>query len=231
MKYHLKPYTLSKNKGSYKAELHQGDTYNLDQLIDYMAGQNKGVSKAQCAAVMEVLTQSVIEILKMGGSINTPLFKASLHVKGLFETQHQKFDAKQHSVQASFTAGIKVKKAMQKVSPERTTKELVKPEIKRVNDVQSNTQDSKLSLGGLCILSGYRIKVNQSQIDEGIFLINSRTLEEVKIENLIENIPSSIYVIIPKGLDKGSWRLEIRARMRNSHELRIGIFKNLLDID
>ncbi|MBU0637274.1 MAG: DUF4469 domain-containing protein [Planctomycetes bacterium] len=67
--------------------------------------------------------------------------------------------------------------------------------------------------GGLLELRGFRLKFNNDQPDEGVFLRPAAGGAEVRADNCLEVFPKRVLGIVPAGLT-GPQRLIVRRRTR-----------------
>jgi hypothetical protein len=231
MKYHLIPYRIGKEGESFKAMAHASHHYDLKELADYIDKQSQGVSAAEVLAVFQALQDTIPQLLKSGGTINTPIFNASLAIAGVFTDPKEKFDAAKHEVRVSLAVGKALKKGLEQVKVERTNAPSNKASISEVLDMFTDTANTRITPGQLLMIYGYRLKFDASQKDEGLFLFNRQTGQHVQIAQvpLISN--KRIYAMMPAALAPGAWELEIRVRPRNNSSISSTVFEHTLSVE
>nr|VFJ66723.1 MAG: protein of unknown function (DUF4469) with IG-like fold [Candidatus Kentron sp. DK] len=79
---------------------------------------------------------------------------------------------------------------------------------------------------------GYRLKFDPAKADEGIFLVPAETGggKEARITQVQKNKPGQLIFLNPPNVKKGDYHLEVRARMRDSGEIRIGRLDAILTV-
>jgi hypothetical protein len=105
------------------------------------------------------------------------------------------------------------------------------PEIKSVYDLKSQERNSQLTPGHMFEISGSKLKLEQLQADEGIFLINVADNSEIKIEHIHIDRPSKLSGMLPDTLPSGSYTLVVRNRQGGNKSLSNGVFNEILVVN
>ncbi|MDR8392506.1 DUF4469 domain-containing protein [Aliifodinibius sp. S!AR15-10] len=71
---------------------------------------------------------------------------------------------------------------------------------------------------------GELLKIDPEDPDQGLFLVASDGAE-TKVEEFVENSPSKLGFRVPEGLASGEYTMEVRAKLHNTNELRVGTLK------
>ncbi len=90
--YSLIPNHLTDDPSDYMAVVQDQQTRTMDDIIDEMADRGSTVTKADILSVMEDYQAVLAKFLSNGDRINTPLFKTSASISGVFEDQTNNFD-------------------------------------------------------------------------------------------------------------------------------------------
>ncbi|MDD4489517.1 MAG: DNA-binding domain-containing protein [Paludibacter sp.] len=92
IKYALAKNQMASDKPNFVANVSCMDNISFDDLLNKMVEEGTGLTRPQAMAYFERLTQTVISLLENGCTVNTPLFKVRLTIKGVFETADDYFD-------------------------------------------------------------------------------------------------------------------------------------------
>jgi hypothetical protein len=95
-------------------------------------------------------------------------------------------------------------------------------------DLDSNTWDSTVTPGGLGRLNGHRLKFDQADPQQGVFLVTANGTEN-RVELLAKHTPKELIFRVPAGLASGDYRLEVRA-IFGLADLRRGALKATLSV-
>jgi hypothetical protein len=86
------------------------------------------------------------------------------------------------------------------------------PRLTNVLDHRSKTSNELLTPGGAVQLEGRRLNFDESDPEQGVFLINTVSQVAVRIELVMHNKPSLIWFEVPQTLPPGTYHLEVRTK-------------------
>lgn len=105
------------------------------------------------------------------------------------------------------------------------------PMIESVYDLKTQAYDDVLSPGHMIELRGNRFKVNMEEPDEGIYLIYEADGTATRLEQIHNNLPSTLTAMLPEGLAAGDYSLEVRTRLIGNSKLLTGVFTKTLSVN
>lgn len=230
LEYALFENNLTTDPNDYVAIPQNAVTKNLEDIIEMATGKGSTVTKAEALAFMEEFGYAIESLLKDGNSINTPLFKLNVRITGVFNGLNDSYDSNRHAVKVYANAGSRFKDINKKIDLKKVTASRPMPLIQDFKDVISNTHNDVLSPGGVGQLTGSRLKIDDTDPTQGIFLVAALGGSETKITTLVRNKPADIIFTIPTGLAKGEYSLEVRIKLQNTKELRIATIDDTLTV-
>lgn len=228
IKYALFPNHLTSDPDDYMAIVQDQDSKDKEAIIDEMIGRGSTVTKAEALSVLEEFEAAVERALDQGHSINTPLFRISASIKGVFYEQDH-FDKSKHYVKLNVTPGARIGEIAEKLAVEKVDAKAAVPFIQNFKDIASDTTNEIMTPKGVGEITGSRLKIDESDPAQGIFFIDVDGKEK-KSETLIRNKPANLIFMLPTGLAKGPCTVEVRAVYKNNKELRIGRLSSPLQI-
>lgn len=218
-KYYLTNNHLTENN-NFMAIAAPGKSKNLDDLIKIILMQNSNFSETTVRAVVNELIKSIEFWVEEGHSINTPLFNLAPSISGVFEEANEDFDPGKHKINLNLTTGTRLKALQERLRVERIDGTALLPKINHFKDISSKTHSSIATSGKPALIKGSRLRFNEEDVQQGIFLINDAK-KEFKVTDIIEHAPSKVSFLLPT-LAKGTYTLVLRSDM-NSKTLREGM--------
>jgi len=154
-------------------------------------------------------------------------------IKGVFNGPGDTFDPARHHIDVGANPGSELREAIRAAA--RVEKvEAVKPAPNPVEyrDVGSDTTNDSVTVGNIGQLTGSRLKYDDKEADEGIYLIADSDGTTTKVTTLQKNKPSQLVFLVPN-VATGAHHMEVRARMgsgTSSRELRVGRLDAVLTV-
>ncbi len=93
----------------------------------------------------------------------------------------------------------------------RTKSRLNVPAINGVYDYSTKLYNQQLTSGNMGRITGRYLKFDPEDLQQGIFLTNEQE-EEIRIEQIADNLPSRLTFIWPSQLPNGTFRVQVRVR-------------------
>jgi hypothetical protein len=222
IKYALYENQLTSDPDDCMAVTQPDRTYTVEEVIDFMRSRGSTVTKAEALSVLEEYAVAIEQILGLGGTITTELFNLSVSIKGVFTNKNDSFDAKRHVVRVNITPGTRLKKLPPMLQVEKVTADKPMPTPLNFKDINSDALNETLTAGGVGQLSGSRLKIEETDATQGVFLIHNSTGTETRVAKIIRNKPAELLFMIPAGLASGDYTLEVRVVFKGTKELRRG---------
>ncbi|MDZ7693878.1 MAG: DNA-binding domain-containing protein [Balneolaceae bacterium] len=119
LNYYLAPNRITSDRDEYLAVSVDREGYKIEQVYERMTRQGSTLTKAEALAAFEEVMQCIIDIVKEGNSVVTPLVNILPSLSGVFEDEDDRFDPGRHQVRMNVTAGLRLQAAATEVSPEK----------------------------------------------------------------------------------------------------------------
>jgi hypothetical protein len=221
LKYSLFPNKLTGNN-DFRAVMQERNPLSIEDLADQIVKPGSTVTKAEFLAMNEEFFLAVLQVLHSGGAVNSPLFNIKLGITGVFTSEDDGFDASRHEVIINLSPGVRLKNEFGKVDLEKVPAVSPQAQLKTLYDYVSDTTNITLTSGGTARITGQGLKVDLSDVTQGIFFVKVGTGEEVKVTRVVDNLPKELGFMVPANLSTGTWRVEVRNKPGDVLELRKG---------
>ena len=199
-----------------------------EDVINLMIGRGSTVTKAETLSVLEEYTLALLQLLKDGHAINTPIFNLSPSVKGVFTSPDQPFNPAVHSVKINITTGARLREIGKQVTVEKVKGASPQPDLEYLEDLGSGTRNEELTPGNIAQVRGSRLKFDAADPQQGIFLVAADGAE-LKVATVARNKPAQLDFLVPP-LAPGEYRLEVRAAIYKTVEIRKGALQAALTV-
>jgi hypothetical protein len=225
--------SLTTDPNDYYATVQIAGTADLDTIAARISENGSVLAKADILAVLEASASTIATLLTEGQRVNFGgVCDLVPTIQGTFSGQTDSFDPSRHRVTVGGGPGYRVRSTVEDTASVAKV-EGVKPAPSPIayRDFQSNTENDILTPGSIGTLVGYRLKINPTAADEGLFILNGTTGAVVtRIANFQKNKPAELVWLNPlaAALPAGNYRLEVRARLRGGDELRSGTLSQII---
>jgi len=226
-------YTLHENHllsdpGQRVARVRRHDPLGLEALADQIIQRGSTVSRADILSVLEDYHAAIENLLRLGMSINTPTANFRVGIQGIFEGDEDGFDPNRHRAMARVSAGRRLRRGLEHCEVVKDEVPILMPKPLTYADIVSGTKNQVLTPGEGALLTGYRLRFEQGDPEQGIFLIAEDGTETL-VERLIKVMPSEVSLIAP-ALSAGTYALEVRANVNGNGKILSGRLKTPLTV-
>jgi hypothetical protein len=221
IKFSLIPNHLTDDPSDYMAVVQDQQTRTMEDIIDEMADRGSTVTKADILSVMEDYQSVLAKFLSNGDRINTPLFKTSASISGVFEDQTDGFDRSRHYVRLNVNPGSRIGEIAEDLPVEKVSVTKVQPVLELFKDFSTATQNDTITPGSSGEVRGSHLKLDTTDSDQGIFFIASDGTE-TKVDMVMRNMPANLIFMIPDSLASGEYEIEVRNTPRGHDTIRSG---------
>lgn len=219
-------YVIHENSMPHDPEGHMAHvepTYiaDLDDIVDRIVGHGSTVARSDLYSSLADYEQAIVEFMREGIFVRTGLVNYHVGVRGLFRGTEDEFDPSRHEVIPQVIPTRRLRQAMQNhggVVKQRSTRR--RPSITHYVDVNSGTQDNTVTPGGSGRLTGYQLKFDPSDSQQGVFFV-AQDGAETRVELPVRNMPREIIFVVP-ALGPGTYSLEVRVLFADAEGLRTG---------
>ena len=232
LQYSLTENLLTEAPDDFTALVQPMGTYDKEAIITEMLRRGSSLTRTDILAVFNGLEETVRDITRDGGTVNTPLFNTSFSISGVFDGAMDTFDGNRHKLNVNLTKGMVMRNVESQVVIEKTGTVIPQPTILEVKDSVSGKVNQQLTPGGVVELMGVNIKIVGENADCGLWFVPASG-EAVKAQVIVQNKPSTIIAMIPK-LSAESYTLKVMTQYTGGKPLkdpRTCMFKKTLVID
>jgi hypothetical protein len=185
--------------------------------------------RADVLSFIEDLNRAIESLLLDGLNVCTPSANYRVSIRGHFEGPQDSFDPERHQLVARISPGADLKTALK--GPIKVSKRPAVPHGPiplTYTDVLSDTRNQLLTPGGIGQLTGYRLKFDRQDPEQGVFFLATDG-GETRAQHFVENRPRRLVFAVPE-LPPGQYRLEVRAYPRNSSKLNSNPLEETLTV-
>lgn len=228
IKYALFENHITSDPDDYSATVQVTSSADGADLVRDIMDQGSTVSEPDVLAVTAALKLACRRRLEEGQRVNYfGMMDFFPRIKGVFNGPNDTFDPARHQIDVGANPGTELRDEVRAAATVQKV-EAIKPAPNPIEyrDVASDTSNDVLTPGNIGEVSGSRLKYDQAQADEGVYIIAVTGGEgDVKVAQMQKNKPGQLVFLVPSSLVNGTYYLEVRARMgqgSTSRDLRIG---------
>ncbi|GAB6391833.1 MAG: DUF4469 domain-containing protein [Treponematales bacterium] len=226
MKYSRFENLFSSKKGDYLVRAVDVPTVSNKEFCKAVGELAQGLSAEQMELALKLALVKLKDYLAMGVNVHLDIAEFRLGVKGVIDPagggKALRGEVKAHAPHelALIAAGLTLVE---------TQPGAVGPTLFSMQDLASGTANEGLTPGGMAILFGHHIKIE----DGGVKLRNVSTGEVIEVTgSLGENTASKVIFLVPANLPAGTYRLSIETRYSGNTQRPYAAPKTAeLDID
>ena len=207
IKYHLVENHLTERAEDYTAQVQGIQSFDKNALVERMLQKGTLLTKTDIVAVLNGLEETVIDILREGGSITLPLFHTGFSISGVFEGAMDSFDANRHSIHVNVARGSLLRDLQSELKAEKESAPAPSNTIIEVKDSVSGKVNESLTAGGVAELFGTGIKISGDGASNGVYFVKDDGTK-VKVTTIVQNNPSNLIVVVPV-LEAGTYTTEV----------------------
>ncbi len=213
IKFSLYKNSLSNDANQFRAVVQSAGTMDYEQIVERVVKQNSTVTRTDILAALNDFISAIEDALLLGYNVNTPLANFRAVIKGNFEGDTDSFTPGRNSVEASITSGLHLRKAMQQAQVQKQESGHNLPRPINYLDLNTGELNSQVTPGSMGQITGYRLKFDTGDPNQGIFFINGGSAGRVSLVG--HNGPTKLMFMTPANLPPGDYILEIRSAMGN----------------
>lgn len=209
MNYYLRKNPLStSDENRYMACVSKKDTLRQSQVVEHMLKRNTTVSRQDIIVVLDLLKETVIDLVTDGFPVIMDLFKARAGIKGGFTSLEDEFDKNRHRVSLNLNAAPSFKKELtEKAAFEKASRMMKKPELGQVYDYRTRSVSTELNAGSLISLTGRQLLPEEG--DPRVFLRAEGAEDLIEITDLHDVTERRILCSLPEDLAAGTYILKV----------------------
>lgn len=234
--YKLYKSNYSNGDNQYYAKVQHHEVMTEEDIIDMMMLNGSPFSKADTQAIINKYHDTINTAARNGRQVVTRNVRYSFTIKGVFNGPQDQLDSHRHQIVANVLPGPDFKEAVENgvsITKEATYKK--RPELAGYANLLKGASDAELSPGHNASLQGNQLRFDQDDPAQGLFIVpvdaNGITnhSQAVPVEEFARIVPKEITFRVPDNLSPGLYKLEVRARYRQS-SLRTGQLETVLTV-
>ncbi|MDR8392863.1 DUF4469 domain-containing protein [Aliifodinibius sp. S!AR15-10] len=229
LKYYVTPNPMN-SSDDFMAVSKRPESYSLEDVFEHMTREGSTITKAEALAGFEEVSRGIINLLKQGNSVVTPLVNLSPSITGVFEGEDDRFDPDRHQVKINVTPGKRLRETAPTIPTQKIMPRERSPEPAHYYDYNSETQDQVITPQGAARITGSLLKFDEQDQDQGVFFVNTSDGTETRVNiKMIKNKPGELIISNPR-LEAGHYRLEVRSLLDGTKDIRKGALPDELTV-
>ena len=196
-----------------------GQTYEFDDVINEMHNEETGLRIETISHVVKLFIRVVIRLLLNGNKVNVNLFYAVAKLRGVAEKGQ--WNPLKNSIYVLLTQGAELRKAIEETTVEILGEKSNVMYILEVEDRDTGMTDGTITPGRNAFIRGASLKVVGDDPSVGITLTPVGGGSETKLneKDITINSPTEMVIIVPAGLEDGTYTLTITTQYSRSSTL------------
>ncbi len=197
-------------------------------LIKMVMFRCAGLTESQIHSVLKEYYAVIELFLEEGERVETQHYSIKSSIKGVFNSDDENFDPEKHRTRILLRPNSALKSVAKRIKVEKVDAQDNYPLPQNCVDNKSKTKSKQLTPGGGVKVTGKKLKFNQEDSAQGLFLVDQNG-KETKITQIIDLSPSRIVCILPTGLKAGTYTFRVKSDM-NTKQVKAGDMKKKLTI-
>lgn len=232
LKYSLVDNPLTDDPNDCRAQVQEYRRKRIEDIVTQLTVAGSILKDTECIAVINGFLKTLAHNLSEGVGFDSDYLTLTHSVAGVFADKNDRFDPNRHQVKLNLRTGEPMKTALQQVKVEKVDATLSVPEISAVYDWNSRTTNQQLTAGGSVDISGRWLKVtNPEDTTQGVFLVNTKKDEKIRITYLHQNTRKKLQLSLPSTLRSGQeYRVEVSTIINETQEVRTGMSNFVLTV-
>ena len=211
-------YMPDKIAGKYHARAHEQVLTTEDIAASAVRRGGSTAKEEDLLAHWRTMEREIAYQLCNGNAVRTDLYSARTRISGTFENAHESVTPEEHPIIFAFHPSYELKTATRRVKVNIEGVAESGAFLRVFHDVNTDTENQKVSPGGMFTLFGNLIEVVSATEDKagdiGAFLVSPGTpIVRVALGKLAVNEPGRLVGTVPAGLPADRfWNVEVRTR-------------------
>ncbi|MDR0698826.1 MAG: DUF4469 domain-containing protein [Tannerella sp.] len=227
IEYYLTDNPITPDPNDCRAQVINYEVITEEELLAYIAREGSGITLPEAKASYEGIISAISYFLQRGCGFNTEFIKIRPVILGVYRDDDDKFDPKRHEIKYRVTLGKRYNRVTDNVKVEKVTPPNNLPLPANVEDLASKTVNETLTPGGVATLTGMRLKFNQNDPQQGIFLMDSAK-NEYRVEEILNLTGTKVIFQTPVTLNADEYTLEVRILLKGNKNLKKGVLTDRL---
>ena len=187
-------------------------TRRNEDVANRIVAAGSELRKETILAVLNRRDEEVREIVLSGCSFMDGLVQVSPRVAGVWANAGSPFDPAAHKRTVDLVPTAAFRDALEGVGVRVLGTKASGAEITLITDTATGRTDGTLTAGDDIIIDGSRIKVDEADEAQGVFVVDSSGAEHKVTRRLSMNKPSQLIARVPADVPKGACTVIVRTR-------------------
>jgi hypothetical protein len=227
--YYLLDNPITPDPNDRRAQISGYETVSEKDIFDYITRKGSAITTAEVKANYEEIIGAIEFFLRQGYCISTEFIIIIPFISGVFRDDDDKFENGRHRIKFSARLGRRYNSTADDVKVEKIAPPSNRPLPVSFEDISSSTINDNVTPGGVASLTGIRLKFNQADPQQGIFLIGS-TKTVYRAERILSHTGKKIIFRLPAGLPSDEYTLEVRALLKGNKDVKAGALADKLTV-
>ncbi|WPP53443.1 DNA-binding domain-containing protein [Catalinimonas niigatensis] len=225
--YSLQDNPLTPDPTDFRAQVQNNPRLTVEEVVEKMTVEGSILKKTECNAVIKAFLQEVTHNISQGIGFTSDYFTLYHTINGVFANAKDEFDPERHQINIKLLKNTEMRRAVDRIITKKLQNVVPTPELIEFYDYASDSTNQQITPGNTAELSGELIKVeNPEAAEQGVFFMHSSGTE-YRVARLRNNTRGKLSFVIPTGMKKGAYSLEVRTTISGSKEVRKGTINGL----
>lgn len=187
-------------------------TRRNEDVANRILAAGSELRKETILSVLNRRDEEVRDILLSGCSFMDGLVQISPRVAGVWANAGSPFDPAAHKRTVDLVPTAAFRDALEGVGVRVLGTKASGAEITLITDTASGRTDGTLTIGDDIIIDGSKIKVDETDEAQGVFIVDSSGAEHKVTRRLSVNKPSQLIARVPADVSEGACTVIVRTR-------------------
>lgn len=223
---------LTEDPDDCRAQVQAYKRKRVEDIVSQITIPGSILKETECVAVINAFFKAIATNLEAGVGFESDYLTLTQSIAGVFTDAKDRFDPSRHEVKLNLRIGDPLKEALRQVRVKKVTTSVALPELTQIHDWKSRSIDQLLTAGHSAQVTGNRLKIdNMDDPQQGVFLVNTKKEEEIRIPYLHQNTAKKLQLEWPDSLKSGNtYKLEVRTTIKGGQEVRTGVSTSVLQV-
>ena len=196
----------SSDENLYMASVGKKDTQRQKDVIEHMMKRNTTISRQDIMIVLDLLEETVMDLVLNGFPVITDLFKARMSIRGGFTSFDDEFDKGRHRMCLNLNPSKKFREEMERTATvEKTEHRSLDRELSRIYDYATRRYTTDFTAGGLIGVHGKNLLPDEG--DPQIMLNRTGTEDMVPLGPILDVSERAVMGYLPQELEAGEYHV------------------------
>ena len=196
----------------------QQTRHNAD-IADRIVARGSEFRKETIVAILSQRDEEVLKTVLEGSSFADSLVQVSPRVSGVWATSKAPFDAAVHRRTVDLTLTAAFRAALEAVGVRVLGTKASGAEIALITDTATGATDGTITIGDDIIIEGDKLKVDEADDGQGVFIVDADGTEHKVTRRLSLNKPSQLIARVPAAVPAGSVTVLVRTKYSSGAKL------------